>query len=235
MRERLKAEILPATCDENLSKEISDYLRGLASRRSTAAEEVEDVAYKIERDGRLMASLASARELAARAGLEEPMLLLSSSGALRAAERAFEHVFQGSQLIFNKRAFSYLLSAIPQVSLGAGTLRRALFEFGSHGRLMSNGVRALRLLRSTGEVDLPWAERFTLQRELWQGVKREADRRGITPREMDRQFMDGRSPETTAKLIVEAVQQLVVPTKTQEELAQAKRRIVELEAKLNSP
>jgi hypothetical protein len=65
-------------------------------------------------------------------------------------------------------------------------------------------------------------------------VKREADRRGITPREMDRQFMEGKSPETTARLIVEAVQQLVVPTKTQEELAQARRRIVELEAKLDN-
>jgi len=234
LRDQLKVEILPATYDDNLSNEISVYLQGLTSRRSSDMEGLEDVAYKIERDGRLMASLASARELAERAGLEEPMLLLSSSAALKAAERAFERVFQGAQLIFNKRAFSYLLSAIPQVGLGAGTLRRALFEFGSHGRLMSSGVRALRLLRSTGEVEFPWAERFTLQRELWQGVKREADRRGITPREMDRQFMEGKSPETTARLIVEAVQQLVVPTKTQEELAQARRRIVELEAKLDN-
>jgi hypothetical protein len=44
--------------------------------------------------------------------------------------------------------------------------------------------------------------------------------------------MEGKSPETTGRLIAEAVRQLVVPTKTQQELAEAHRRIRELEEKL---
>ena len=59
LREKLKVEDLPAAYDENLSKEISEFIRRLHYRNSSDAEELEDVTYKVERDGRLMASLAS--------------------------------------------------------------------------------------------------------------------------------------------------------------------------------
>lgn len=232
LRERLKVELLPAAYDERLSIEISEYIRRARLRNSSDEEELEDVIYKLERDGRLMASLASARALAERAGLEEPMLLLSSSNTLRAVEIAFGNVFQGAQLVLNKRTFSYLLSTVPQVGLGAGTLRRALFSFGSNGRLRSDGRRALRLLRSTGEVDLPWAERFTLRKELQQAMRREASRRGVKTRQVNNEFLRGNSPDVAAKLVVESIQQLAVPTKTQQELAEARRTIAELQAQL---
>jgi hypothetical protein len=89
-------------------------------------------------------------------------------------------------------------------------------------------------LRSTGEIDLPWAERLTLLRELHRAIKREADRRGLSQREMSREFVEGKSADTTAKLVVDAVRQLVIPTKTLLELEDAQRRIAELEAKLAS-
>ena len=232
LRERLKVEILPAFADENLSSEISEYLRKIPSARGTDEEQLEDVIYKVDRDGKLLASLAAARELAERAGVEEPMILLSSSNALRSAELAFEGTFQGPQLVLNKRSFSYLLSTVPQVSFGAGTLRRALFGFGAHGHLKSDGVHAMRLMRSTSEIDLPWAERFTYRKELRRSMILEADRRGISRKEMTKQFMDGSSPETTARIVVEAVRQLAVPTRTQNELEEARRTIKMLQEKI---
>ena len=160
------------------------------------------------------------------------MILLSSSNALRSAELAFEGTFQGPQLVLNKRSFSYLLSTVPQVSFGAGTLRRALFGFGAHGHLKSDGVHAMRLMRSTSEIDLPWAERFTYRKELRRSMILEADRRGISRKEMTKQFMDGSSPETTARIVVEAVRQLAVPTRTQNELEEARRTIKMLQEKI---
>lgn len=232
LRERLKVEVLPVSVDESLSAEISEYIRKIPSSRGSDQEQLEDVLYKIDRDGKLLASLAAARELAERAGLEEPIILLSSSNALRSAELAFEGIFQGPQLVLNKRSFSYLLSTVPQVSFGAGTLRRALFGFGSSGHLKSDGVRAMRLIRSTESVDIPWADRFTFRKELRRSMMREANRRGVTKSEMARQFIEGRSPETTAQIIVEAIQQLAIPTKTQIELDEARRTIQELQDRI---
>lgn len=103
LRERLKVEDLPVSIDENLSTEISDYIRKIPFSRGSDQEHLEDVNYKVDRDGKLLASLATAREVAEKAGVEEPMILLSSSNALRSAELAFEAVFQGPQLVLNKR------------------------------------------------------------------------------------------------------------------------------------
>jgi hypothetical protein len=232
LRERLKVEILPVSIDENLSAEISEYIRKIPFSRGSDDEQLEDVMYKINRDGKLLASLAAAREAAERAGSEEPIILLSSSNALRSAELAFEGIFQGPQLVLNKRSFSYLLSTVPQVSFGAGTLQRALFSFGSRGHLKSDGVRAMRLIRSTNEFDLPWADRYTFRKELRRSMMSEAGRRGISKLEMTRQFMVGGSPEAASRIIVEAIQQLAIPTKTQIELDEARRTIQQLRDKL---
>ena len=232
LRQRLKAQVLPATYDERLSNDISLFLSRLSSSFQSDVEHLEDVLYKVERDGRLLASLAAARILTEATGYEEPMILLSSSGALRSAELKFVEQFGEPRLVLDKRSFSYLLATIPQVSLGADTLRRALFNFGSHGRLKSDGVRAMRLIRSTSEVDLPWAERFTLRKELSRCIRREADRRGVSKRELEQEFVNGSSPENSAKLIVEAIQELAIPTNTQKQLDDARRRIQELEIQL---
>jgi hypothetical protein len=233
LRERLKVEDLPVSIDEHLSAEISDYIRKIPFSRGADEEHLEDVNYKVDRDGKLLASLAVARDLAERAGLDEPMILLSSSSALRSAELAFEAVFQGPRLVLNKRSFSYLLSTVPQVSFGAGTLRRALFGFGAHGHLKSDGVHAMRLVRSTNEIDLPWADRFTFRKELRRSMMLEADRRGVSNKEMTKQFMEGSSPDTTARIVVEAIQQMAVPTKTQRELEEARRTIQTLLSKID--
>lgn len=232
LRERLKVEDLPVSIDENLSAEISEYIRKIPFNRGSDEEHLEDVTYKVDRDGKLLASLAAAREIAEKAGVEEPMILLSSSSALRSAELAFEAVFHGPQLVLNKRSFSYLLSTVPQVSFGAGTLRRALFGFGAHGHLKSDGVHAMRLVRSTNDIDLPWAERYTFRKELRRSMIFEAGRRGISNKEMTKQFIEGKSPDTTARIVVEAIQQMAVPTKTQNELEEARRTIKTLLTKL---
>jgi hypothetical protein len=232
LRLRLKVEVLPASFDEEISAQISAYLKKDPSTFEPDNEYLEDVVYKVERDGKLLASVAAARVLAESTGLEDPMVILSSSGALRSAELKFEGVFGQTRLVLNKRSFSYILASIPQVSLGADTLRRALFTFGSNGRLKSDGMRAMRLIRATDEVELPWAERFTLRQELSRCLKREADRRGITKKEMEKVFTSGSSPESSAKLIVEAIQELAVPTDTKKELEKAQKKIQELEIRL---
>ena len=61
----------------------------------------------------------------------------------------------------------------------------------------------------------------------------EADRRGVSKKEMTKQFMEGAVPDTTARIVVEAIQQMAVPTKTQNELEEARRTIQALLAKID--
>lgn len=232
LRQRLKVELLPTSFDERLADRITNYVKRLPILTEPDEEYLEDVLYKVDRDGKLLATMAAARAIEQAAGFEDPMVLLSSSIALKAAEAKFESDFGGSQLVLNRRSFSYLLASVPQVSLGADTLRRALFAFGTHGKLKSDGLRAMRLIRATGEVEFAWAERVTLRKELSLCMRREADRRGITKRKMEALFMSNRDPDTTAHLVVEAAKALATPTRTQTELENARKRIKDLEEKL---
>jgi hypothetical protein len=49
---------------------------------------------------------------------------------------------------------------------------------------------------------------------------------------MEKVFTSGSSPESSAKLIVEAIQELAVPTDTKKELEKAQKKIQELEIRL---
>ncbi len=132
-------------------------------------------------------------------------------------------------MVLNRRSFSYLLASIPQIGLGADTLRRALFDFGSHGRLRSHDRTALRVIKATGTYDIPWAERTTLRQQLSKSIKKEADRRGVSRRTVQDEISNSTSPEITASVIVEAVQSMAIPTNLEKELVESKRRIRELE------
>jgi hypothetical protein len=232
LRQRLKVEMLPTTYDETLKDQIIAYIRQLPTSVGSDAEHLEDVTFKIDRDGRLLASIASARTRSDNAGFDDPIVLLSSSGTLRATELKFQEELGNARLVLNKRAFSYLLASVPQSSLGADTLRRALFDFGSHGRLRSHDRKALRIIHSTRMYDMPWAERVTLRQQLSKAIKKEADRRGLTRRQVQEQIANSVVPDMTASIIVEAIQSMAIPTAVERELAESRRRVAELEQEL---
>lgn len=230
LRQRLKVSLLPNAPDEILSKRITDYLRKAPTAFQGDEEHLDDVLYKLDRDGKFLASVAVARAKAQEATFESPMVILSSSSALANAELRFRESLGAEKLVFNKRAFTYLMSTIPGVSLGADTLRRALFTFGSHGRLRSDGTKAIRLIRATGEIDLPWAERFTLRQELNRALKSEANKRGISMKNLTIAFVNGSDISMTAGVIADTVRSLAIPSNVEKELSEANKRISDLEA-----
>ena len=232
LRQRLKVEVLPAAFDESLKDRIISFIRQLPKSINSDAEHIEDMTYKVERDGRLLASIASARLNNEASGNDSPIVLLSSSVILRRVELTFSTELGHSHLVFNKRAFSYLLASVPQSTLGADTLRRALFEFGSHGRLRSHDRRALRIIRSTGIIDMPWAERTMLRQHLSKAIKTESERRGLSRRKIQDQISSSAVPEMTAAILVETIKNMAIPTSVQKELVASKRRIAELESEL---
>jgi hypothetical protein len=109
---------------------------------------------------------------------------------------------------------------------------RALFDFGSHGRLRSHDRKALRIIRSTETYDIPWAERVTLRQQLSKSIKSEADRRGLTRKQIQADISNDTAPEITSKVILDAIQNMAIQSTLERELAESKKKIVELERKL---
>lgn len=89
LRQRLKVETLPEVYDDKLRERITSYLMSSARDVYKEAEQLEDITYKVDRDGRLMASIATARTSQERTAAGGPIVLLSSSHLLRRAENHF--------------------------------------------------------------------------------------------------------------------------------------------------
>jgi hypothetical protein len=233
LRQRLKVETLPEAYDDRLRKAITQYLMALISGDKNP-EQMEDIGFKIARDGKLMASIAAAGVAQARAGMSGSLVLLSSSSALRRVENKFKEAFGNENVLLSIAALSYLLARIPDAGLGADSLRRALFEFGGGAGLRDAERRAMRIIRATDEYDIPWAERGLLQQQLKTVIKSEASKRGIEEEELRKKLESGAEPKTTAKLISEALRNLVIEGKTKEELTEAQRKIDRLEKQMVS-
>src|SRR5262249_31545312 len=148
-RQSLKVELLPENYDETLRKKITDYLGNIAQEVHREAEQLEDISYKSARDGRLMASIAAGRSAQEKMTAGAPIVLLSSSYQLRRVENQFRDAFGEAQVLLSIGALTYLLSSIPDAGLGADSLRRALFEFGTSAQLKDPERRALRVIRAS--------------------------------------------------------------------------------------
>jgi predicted nucleic acid-binding protein len=232
---KLSAATLPDNYDEELAKDITAYaLRESARDKTVDIEELEeDTRHKLKRDGRLLASVSAARSSSGGVGGVHGVLLLSSSHILQKAELKFKDRLGKGALVLPRAGFAYLLSLVSDTHLSADTLRRSLFEFGKGARLNDADRRALRIIRSSGAYDLPWADRDLLKDQLTSAIHREAQKLGVTDQQLRTSVSSGASPESSAKVIVEALRNMAQGTIAEERLQGAERRITELEAELS--
>jgi hypothetical protein len=198
---------------------------------STDALEKKDVD-KAERDAQLLATIAAAREAQRKAGSAASVVLLSSSGRLRRADNRFRSVFGTPPAVISLGPFSYLLSLVPNVVLGAGTLRRALFEFGSTANLPDTERIALQIIRASDSFEMPWSKRRGLQRSLEKVLYSEAQKRGVTVQSLKKQFDAGDESIKPAQLIAAALKESAIADSATTELREAKRTIRSLEDRI---
>jgi hypothetical protein len=228
LRQRLKVDTLPEAYDEQLREGITQYLMANAKEASKGAAQMEDIGYKVARDGKLLASIAAARKTQEKMGPGSPIVLLSSSYNLRKAENRFREEIGTPKVLISIGALSYLLSTVPDSGLGADSLRRALFEFGNTAHLSDAERRALRIIRATENYDIPWAERELLEANLTSAIRSEAEKRGVREEQLRAKLGSGADPKTSAGLIADSLRALAVKDKTSEELEEAERKIADL-------
>ena len=87
----------------------------------------------------------------------------------------------------------------------------------------------MKVLKSSGVYDIPWATRVTLEDHLNSELRKEADRVGEKVETVRDRFEAGDPSIHPAQIILDAVRDMAVNDKREEELRAARRRINELE------
>jgi hypothetical protein len=131
----LAAERLPEVEDETLKVQISMFLQRLSSSRKSSKDPgaEQNEIFKAQRDGRILASIASARQSHWKLGTNSTVVLFSSSHKLKKADAHFRPKIGAPESVIGPGALSYMLSLLPDVKLGVGTMRRACLNLGKRG------------------------------------------------------------------------------------------------------
>lgn len=230
----LGAGLLPTADGSPLEKELAESLLSALSksRRKDINDLDEDDIIKSKRDATLLASIAAQRSALRQVGSNAIIVLLSSSGRLRRVEARFRPSFGSPPAVMTLGAFSYLLSMLPDVEFGAGTLRRALFEFGETAHLPDTERVALRVIKGYGDIDLPWARRRTLQDHLQGVLHSEATARDQDIKTVQKQFVEGRESLRPTQILVDALQRMALQDGRSQELEKARRTITLLQSEV---
>jgi len=234
LQTNLLAERLPDLVDEALKSDVTAYMKESAARaRGLSVGQLGgDELGKADTDGKVIGSIGAARENLRQQGSQDTIVLLTSSGRLRRADQQFRARLGAPNSVISPAALSYLLSLMPGVNLGLSTLRRALFEFRDTGRLPDTQRLALKVLKSTGLYEVPWANRGTLEEHLNSELRKEAEKAGQKVEVVRERFVSGDPTINPAQLLLNAVKDMAVTDKREEELLAAQRRISELEAQI---
>jgi hypothetical protein len=182
-----------------------------------------------------MAAISEARAKLGKIGSQDVVVLISSSPRMKKADVRFRTTLGDPDAVLSLGAASYLLSLVPEAGLGLASLRHALFEFGENAKLADDQRIALRIIKGQDEYDLPWAKRGMLQQKLGDAITKEAQRRGISPDEVQRRVTQPvEGDELPVQLILDCVKAMSIEGTTEAELNKAKRKIEQLEQEIDN-
>jgi hypothetical protein len=191
---------------------------------------------KAARDAALVAAVRTARDSARESG-GGPTMIVSSSGLLKEVDATLRHELGEPELVVSTAAVACLLTLVPGVQMGLGTLRGVLFDLGLAERLRPVDRYAYRIITLSGQWDLPWSRRVTLRKELGARLLADAKARGKPIAELVERVLRGEDPEFSAKLVVDTLDNMAVKSSAEREKAvlvaeieRLKKRIAELES-----
>ncbi len=233
--DELRAKVLSTGFDAELARAISDFLKERLARRKKVSVTVldDEIIGKSNRDGELLAMSARARQLDRESHSDKTVVVISSSTRLRSADDRFRAQMGNPEGVISLSALSYLLSMLPDNPLGAGALRRALFEFTLKPWPHEAERIALQIIKSAGTYEVPLARRITLRHEVEKSIRREAERRGVNKDILERDFERHKPAVPYADIIGDAVRNMAANIPELEEagetIRQLKKKIQELE------
>ena len=237
LREDCGFNQLPTAADKEykaFANEVSDFLCLDASKDSEC--EVEDLDYRIKhkfrRDGVLMASVLSAREVRHSTGERGSISILSSARLLKQVSDKFNSRIGEPEAVVSLAAVGFLLTLMPQVSMGLSSLRAVLFDPSLYVKLTKFQRYAYRIIQLSEEYDVPFSRRATMQRELQYVLFREASARGVPVSKLKERVIECKDPEYSTDILASILDRMAVVPNTRKERDMLKREIEKMRSEI---
>ena len=157
--------------------------------------------------------MKAARDSAKHSGRRMSAIILSSARPLKELDDVFRDEIGKPEGVVSTAAVGCLLSLTPGALMGISTLRKVLFDLGLVRRVTPYQRFAYRLIASSGEFDLPWSRRCTLENELRQKIFEDARDRGEPVTVARKKFLKVEDPERSANIVAQALDRMAVTPK----------------------
>lgn len=231
----IKLLTLPSDDYKDVSNQIRKYLIKRMSEISHIP--VENLDYrtldKIERDCKLVTSVIFERNTRKTQGDFTTSCIISSAGILKELDYGFASLFGPPEMILPTAAIGFLLTLTPQVSMSFGTLRSILFDDVLTQRLTPAQLYAFRVISSSGQWNVPFARRGSLEHTLNDTLYQEARARGEPISSIRERVIGTKDPDYSANIVGEVLAKMAITPKSREELIQSKQEIEKLREQLS--
>jgi hypothetical protein len=223
--------------DEELRLKVVSHLEKEAEMRSGGASvaAVEKAKDKARRDASLYALLVARNSEARASDPDRGYLLVSSSKRLSEVEDKFQELGEKDFVITVGMAL-YLVSLVPEVSLGIGALRAFLFD--GPPTAFSSGLEMLllRVIKESPSYQLPWAKRTSLTRKIRQLLLERArssvSTESVSVDQLEQEILQGENLTTAASLLKEALDSMPANRPLEQEVAGLRQEVASLQAEL---
>ncbi len=221
---------------EGLESEVRHYLIQSANQQGYHGKTVGD---KAKRDARLYTDMVSYLKTLRATDPGATCLLVSSAHRLLETEKKFRESGE-QQLVVPISTVLYLLSLLPQVSLGISAMKTFLFEERRPGFSSDLERSILRMVRMSRQVALPWAKRGILIKEVRNKLLDDAKKEGHRPRDdanthaLEQSALRPENSARTIELLSEALDKIAVGTRTEDENARLRRENEALKKQLEA-
>jgi len=173
---------------------------------------------KSKRDAKLVTTVHNERQSAHTSGEPQIYCIVTSARVLKEIDNAFRNELGEPEMVLSLSALGFLLTLTPQVHMGFGTLRSILFDTYLATRLTPIQRFACRAIAASGQWNLPWSRRVTLQRELRRTILYQARLRGAKPAQLRDRVLTVKDAEFSAQVLANALDKMAITPKTQDEI-----------------
>jgi hypothetical protein len=219
---------------EPLELEVKKFLVRAAENRGYSGKSVRD---KASRDARLYAQIVQYLHTIRAADSGATCLLVSSAHRLMEAEDEFQESGE-QQIVVPISTVLHLLSLLPQVSLGLSAMKAFLFEDRRPGFSSDLERTILRLVKTSGEVSMPWAKRGALMRQVRDRLLSDARQQGrnlpadANTSPLERAALSDVNRPRMIEILAESLDKVAVRTKTEDENTRLRRENEKLKKQL---
>lgn len=219
----------------SLAQQVSTYALALAEEdHPTSLSKIDRD--KATRDAELYTAFVHLAETVKEADPSASCILVSSSHRLSRIEAKFRRSGE-KQMVISIGGALLLVSMLPDVALGLTAMKAFLFDE-RRQRFSSDLERTLvRMVKSSNEVSLPWAQRTMLMREVRERLLKNAISEGIPKagrgtKELETEALKPANLNSTIQVLRDSLDALAIDSKLERENRELKAQIQKLQLKL---